>query len=79
MKHTNKRRILSLLLALAMVISMLPVGVFAAEETATLVTDVTTLVLFGVVPFNILKGILVSVITMLLYKRVERIFFRAKQ
>jgi len=43
------------------------------------ITDVTTLVLFGVVPFNILKGILVSVITMLLYKRVERIFFRAKQ
>lgn len=43
------------------------------------ITDITTLVLFGVAPFNILKGVLVSVVTMLLYKRVERIFFRAKQ
>lgn len=32
-----------------------------------------TLVLFAVVPFNIVKGILVSVITKLLYKRVERL------
>lgn len=37
------------------------------------ITDVSTLVLFAVVPFNLLKGVLVSVITLLLYKRVERI------
>ena len=38
--------------------------------------SVTTLVLFAVVPFNILKGIVVSVVTLLLYKRVEKLLFR---
>lgn len=38
--------------------------------------SVSTLVLFAVVPFNILKGILVSLITLLLYKRVEKLLFR---
>lgn len=37
------------------------------------ITSVSTLVLFAVVPFNILKGILVSFLTMLLYKRVQRL------
>lgn len=37
------------------------------------VTSVGTLVMFCVVPFNLLKGVLVSVITYLLYKRVERL------
>lgn len=32
-----------------------------------------TLVLFAVVPFNIVKGLIVSVLTRLLYKRVERL------
>ncbi len=40
------------------------------------ITSVSTLVLFAVVPFNILKGFLVSVITLLLYKRVERLLIR---
>ena len=37
------------------------------------ITSVSTLVLFAVVPFNILKGIVVSVVTMLLYKHVGRL------
>lgn len=37
------------------------------------ITSVSTLVLFAVVPFNLLKGLMVSVLTMLLYKRVERL------
>ena len=37
------------------------------------ITSVSTLVLFAVVPFNLLKGLIVSVLTMLLYKRVERL------
>lgn len=41
------------------------------------ITNVSTLVLFAVVPFNILKGIVVSVLTLLLYKRVEKIFFHS--
>ena len=40
------------------------------------ITNVSSLVLFAVVPFNILKGIVVSVLTLLLYKRVEKIFFQ---
>ena len=40
------------------------------------ITSVTTLVLFAVVPFNLLKGMLVSALTFVLYKRVERLFFR---
>ena len=35
------------------------------------ITSVSTLVLFAVVPFNLLKGVLVSLLTMLLYKRVS--------
>ena len=34
--------------------------------------------LLAVVPFNLLKGVLVSVLTFFLYKRVERLFFRKK-
>lgn len=34
------------------------------------ITGLSTFVLFAVAPFNIIKGILVSVITILLYKRV---------
>ena len=35
------------------------------------ITSVSTLVLFAVVPFNLLKGVVVSLLTMLLYKRVS--------
>lgn len=37
------------------------------------INSVSTLVLFAVVPFNILKGVLVSVLTLPLYKRIERL------
>lgn len=39
------------------------------------ITSVTTLVLFSVVPFNLVKGIAVSLLTFALYKRVERVLF----
>ena len=42
-------------------------------EVNKAINSVSTLVLFAVVPFNILKGIVVSVVTLLLYKRVERL------
>lgn len=41
------------------------------------ITDVSTLVLFAVVPFNLLKGIVVSLLTMLLYKRISPILHRS--
>ncbi len=37
------------------------------------VTSVSSLVMFCVVPFNLLKGTVVSIITWLLYKRVEKL------
>lgn len=40
------------------------------------ITSVFTMVLFAVVPFNLLKGVVVSLLTLLLYKRVEKIFFQ---
>ena len=53
----------------------LPLDVIVGMGTAVnpAITSVSTLVLFAVVPFNIVKGALVSFITMLLYKRVERL------
>ncbi len=42
------------------------------------ITSVSTLVLFAVVPFNLLKGIVVSLITFLLYKRVEKLLIRER-
>ncbi len=38
------------------------------------INSVSTLVLFAVVPFNLLKGIVVSLLTFLLYKHIERLF-----
>ncbi len=35
------------------------------------ITSVSTLVLFAVVPFNLLKGVVVSALTFLLYKRIS--------
>ncbi len=50
------------------------VGMGTAVNPA--ISNVTTLVAFAVVPFNLLKGAVVSVLTLLLYKRVERLFRR---
>lgn len=40
------------------------------------IDSIGKLVLFAVVPLNILKGVLVSVLTFLLYKRVEHVIFK---
>ena len=40
------------------------------------ITDLFTFVMFAVVPFNLLKGILVSVIVLLIYKKVSPIIKR---
>ena len=42
------------------------------------ITDLTTLVMFAVAPLNIVKGLSVSVITMLVYKKLSR-FMKATQ
>jgi riboflavin transporter FmnP len=38
-----------------------------------MITNVTTLILFAVTPFNILKGIVTSVVVLLIYKRLSMI------
>ena len=43
------------------------------------ITSVSTLVLFAVVPFNLLKGVIVSALTFLLYKRISPILHRGDQ
>ena len=42
------------------------------------ITDLFTFVMFAVVPFNLLKGILVSVIVLLIYKKISPILKRIK-
>ncbi len=37
------------------------------------IVDIKTLILYGVVPFNLVKGVVVSIITLLLYKRISPI------
>jgi len=41
------------------------------NEVNPMINSVSTLVLFAVVPFNLLKGALLTVLTMLLYKRIS--------
>ncbi len=42
-------------------------------EVNAAITDITTLVLFAVVPMNLLKGVSVSLVTMLVYKKLSPI------
>ncbi|MCT4566160.1 MAG: ECF transporter S component [Maledivibacter sp.] len=37
------------------------------------ITDVKTLILYGVAPFNLLKGLVVSILTILIYKRISHL------
>ena len=43
------------------------------------ITSVSTLVLFAVVPFNLLKGVVVSLLTFLLYKRISPLLHRGDE
>ena len=55
----------------------LPIDQIVAMGTAVNkgITSVPTLVLFAVVPFNLIKGVVDSALTYLLYKRVEFLLF----
>lgn len=56
----------------------LPLDTIVGMGTAVngAINSVSTLVLFAVVPFNLLKGIVVSALTFLLYKRISPILHR---
>ena len=51
----------------------MPLDVIIAmgTEVNSAINSVSTLVLFAVVPFNLLKGVIVTALTMLLYKRIS--------
>ena len=40
------------------------------------ITDLFTFVMFAVVPFNLLKGVLVSIVVLLVYKKISPIIKR---
>ena len=47
-------------------------GVFsAAQEANAGIVDLKTMILFGTIPFNAIKAVVVSVVTFLLYKKVS--------
>ena len=56
----------------------LPIDAIVAMGSAVngAINSVTTLVLFAVVPFNLVKGIIVSFITFILYKRISPILHK---
>ena len=56
----------------------MPLDAIIAMGTAVnpRIVTVTTLVLYAVVPFNLIKGVCDSLLTFLLYKRLEKVFFR---
>ena len=55
----------------------MPLDSIIAAGTAinSSITDISTFVLFAVAPLNLIKGVVISVLTMLLYKRVARPLF----
>ena len=59
----------------------IPLDVIVGMGTAInpAITSVWTLALFSVAPLNLLKGVLISVPTMLLYKRISKILQNAAQ
>lgn len=46
----------------------------AGSKVNILVKDFNTFIFFGVFPFNIIKGVVVTLITMLLYKKIRKLF-----
>ncbi len=56
----------------------LPLEVIVSMGTAVnrRIHNIQSLVLYAVVPFNLLKSVIDSLLTFLLYKRIERLFFK---
>lgn len=56
----------------------LPMDVLVSFGTAVnaSITNLTTFILFAIVPFNLLKGVTVSILTILLYKRISPILHK---
>ncbi len=42
----------------------------------TMITDINTLILYGIIPFNLFKGTIITVLTLLVYKKLSPILHR---
>ena len=69
-QKTKKNAMIGMAAAFGMPMDAL-VGMGSAVNKA--ITSLPTFVLFAVVPFNIIKGVVVSLVTMLLYKHISRL------
>ena len=67
--------------SVAVVLFGMPMEVIVGMGTKVnpAIHSVSTLVLFAVVPFNLLKGFVVSLLTFLLYKRISPILHRGDE
>ena len=75
--HMNKSNLIPAFATLYGIPLDVIVGMGTAINPA--ITSVWTLALFSVAPLNLLKGVLISVPTMLLYKRISKILQNAAQ
>ena len=59
----------------------MPIDVIVGMGTAVnkRIVSVPTLALYAVAPFNLIKGAIDSVLTFLLYKRLEKVFFKERK
>jgi riboflavin transporter FmnP len=48
-----------------------------AQSVNKNITDVKTLIIYGIIPFNVFKGIVLSVVTIVIYKRLSPILHTA--
>ena len=57
---------------------IMPIQVILDMSAAAnpLIVDLKTLILYGIVPFNVLKGVIISIVTVLIYKKVSPIIHR---
>lgn len=59
---------------------MMPIDQIIAWSAAanTAITDLKTLILYAVVPFNLLKGVVVSIFTILIYKKISHLLINKR-
>lgn len=59
---------------------MMPIDQIIAWSAAanTAITDLKTLILYAVVPFNLLKGFVISVFTILIYKKISHLLINKR-
>lgn len=65
-----------LLLPLYMTVYQMSPEAISGMMNMSFVTNINTLILFAIVPFNLIKGLLILVVTQLIYKRISPMLHR---